>query len=55
MSKKKGKKTVFTSIRNNFIAGVVVLIPIGIKTTTPAIKLLRIEVKIDFFPFFLLI
>ena len=30
MSKKKAKKTVFTSIRNNFIAGVVVLIPIGI-------------------------
>jgi len=30
MDKKKGKKSVFTSIRNNFIAGVVVLIPIGI-------------------------
>tara|TARA_B100000029_G_scaffold461485_1_gene493298 strand:- start:2386 stop:2997 length:612 start_codon:yes stop_codon:yes gene_type:complete len=30
MGKKKGKKSVFTSIRNNFIAGVVVLIPIGI-------------------------
>ena len=30
MAKKKGKKSVFTSIRNNFIAGVVVLIPIGI-------------------------
>ena len=30
MSKKKAKKTVFTSIRNNFIAGVVVLILIGI-------------------------
>jgi len=30
MSKKKGKKSFFTSIRNNFIAGVVVLIPIGI-------------------------
>ena len=30
MSKKKGKKSIFTSIRNNFIAGVVVLIPIGI-------------------------
>ena len=30
MSNKKGKKSFFTSIRNNFIAGVVVLIPIGI-------------------------
>ena len=30
MSKKKGNKSFFTSIRNNFIAGVVVLIPIGI-------------------------
>tara|TARA_B100000029_G_scaffold506874_1_gene590440 strand:+ start:1551 stop:2162 length:612 start_codon:yes stop_codon:yes gene_type:complete len=30
MTKKKGKKSIFTSIRNNFIAGVVVLIPIGI-------------------------
>ena len=30
MSKKKGKKSFFTSLRNNFIAGVVVLIPIGI-------------------------
>ena len=30
MSKKKGKKSFFTSFRNNFIAGVVVLIPIGI-------------------------
>ena len=30
MSKKKGKKSFFTSIRNNFIAGIVVLIPIGI-------------------------
>jgi len=30
MEKKRGKKSVFTSIRNNFIAGVVVLIPIGI-------------------------
>ena len=30
MGKKRGKKSVFTSIRNNFIAGVVVLIPIGI-------------------------
>ena len=30
MSKKKGNKSFFTSIRNNFIAGIVVLIPIGI-------------------------
>ena len=30
MSKKKGKNSFFTSLRNNFIAGVVVLIPIGI-------------------------
>ena len=30
MSKKKSKKSLFTSLRNNFIAGVVVLIPIGI-------------------------
>ena len=30
MSKKKGKRSFFTSLRNNFIAGVVVLIPIGI-------------------------
>ena len=30
MSKKKSKRSLFTSLRNNFIAGVVVLIPIGI-------------------------
>ena len=30
MSIKKGKKSFFTYVRNNFIAGVVVLIPIGI-------------------------
>ena len=30
MSKKKPKKSVFAGIRNNFIAGIVVLIPIGI-------------------------
>ena len=30
MSTKKPKKSVFTRIRNNFIAGIVVLIPIGI-------------------------
>ena len=30
MSKQNIKKSVFSSIRNNFIAGIVVLIPIGI-------------------------
>ena len=30
MAKKKAQKSLITSIRNNFIAGVVVLIPIGI-------------------------
>jgi len=30
MSKKKSKKSLFSSLRNNFIAGIVVLIPIGI-------------------------
>ncbi len=30
MSKKKPKRSLFSSIRNNFIAGIVVLIPIGI-------------------------
>ena len=30
MSKKKTKKSIFAWIRNNFIAGIVVLIPIGI-------------------------
>ena len=30
MSKKNMKKSIFTRIRNNFIAGIVVLIPIGI-------------------------
>lgn len=30
MAKIKQKKSLFTSIRNNFIAGIVVLIPIGI-------------------------
>tara|TARA_B100001123_G_scaffold240177_1_gene268687 strand:- start:662 stop:1279 length:618 start_codon:yes stop_codon:yes gene_type:complete len=30
MSKKKSKRSLFSSIRNNFIAGIVVLIPIGI-------------------------
>ena len=30
MTEKTTKKSIFTRIRNNFIAGVVVLIPIGI-------------------------
>ena len=30
MSKKKAKRSLFSTIRNNFIAGIVVLIPIGI-------------------------
>ena len=30
MAKKKSKRSLFSSIRNNFIAGIVVLIPIGI-------------------------
>ena len=30
MSKKKSKRSLFSTIRNNFIAGIVVLIPIGI-------------------------
>ena len=30
MTKKKAKKSLFSTIRNNFIAGIVVLIPIGI-------------------------
>ena len=30
MTKKKPKKSLFSTIRNNFIAGIVVLIPIGI-------------------------
>ena len=39
MSEKTIKKSIFSRIRNYFIAGIVVLIPIGIKTTIPAIKL----------------
>ena len=45
MGKKRGKKSVFTSIRNNFIAGVVVLIPIGI-TLYLTIFLVSISSKI---------
>ena len=42
------KKSIFTKIRNNFIAGIVVLIPIGIETTIPAIKLFLIRENKDF-------
>ena len=49
MAKNKPKKSILSSLRNNFIAGVVVLIPIGIRTTIPAIKLLRSEDNKDFF------
>ena len=45
MAKKKGKKSFFSSIRNNFIAGVVVLIPIGI-TLYLTIFLINISSKI---------
>ena len=47
MSKKKGKKSIFTSIRNNFIAGVVVLIPIGI---TPYLTLFLINISSKILP-----
>tara|TARA_B100002051_G_C16730267_1_gene637817 strand:+ start:432 stop:1043 length:612 start_codon:yes stop_codon:yes gene_type:complete len=45
MAKKKGNKSIFTSIRNNFITGVVVLIPIGI-TIYLTIFLIKISSKI---------
>ncbi len=45
MTKKKGKKSFFSSIRNNFIAGVVVLIPIGI-TIYLTIFLIKVSSKI---------
>ena len=48
MSDKTLKKSIFARLRNNFIAGIVVLIPIGINTTIPAIKLLRNLAKKDF-------
>ena len=48
MSDKNIKKSIFAKIRNNFIAGIVVLIPIGIKTTIPAMKLFRSFENIDF-------
>ena len=45
MSKQNIKKSVFSSIRNNFIAGIVVLIPIGI-TLYLTLFLIRISGKI---------
>ena len=45
MSKKKVKKSIITSIRNNFIAGIVVLIPIGI-TVYLTLFLISISSKI---------
>jgi len=45
MAKKKGKKSLFTSIRNNFIAGILVLIPIGI-TLYLTLFLIKISSKI---------
>ena len=45
MSKQNIKKSVFSSIRNNFIAGIVVLIPIGI-TLYLTLFIIRISVRI---------
>tara|TARA_X000000950_G_scaffold266586_1_gene342228 strand:+ start:54 stop:668 length:615 start_codon:yes stop_codon:yes gene_type:complete len=45
MSKQNIKKSIFSSIRNNFIAGVVVLIPIGI-TLYLTLFIIRISSKI---------
>ena len=45
MSKQNIKKSVFSSIRNNFIAGIVVLIPIGI-TLYLTLFIIRISGKI---------
>ena len=45
MSKQNIKKSVFSSIRNNFIAGIVVLIPIGI-TLYLTLFLIRVSGKI---------
>ena len=52
MGKIKKKSSIFARLRNYFFAGAVVLIPIGIKTTTPAIKLFLNFEKIDFFILF---
>ena len=45
MSKKKTKRSLFSSIRNNFIAGIVVLIPIGI-TLYLTLFIIKISSKI---------
>ena len=45
MSKKKPKKSVFAGIRNNFIAGIVVLIPIGI-TLYLTLAIIKVSSKI---------
>ena len=45
MSEKNIKKSIFAKIRNNFIAGIVVLIPIGI-TFILTLFLIRISGKI---------
>tara|TARA_A100001011_G_scaffold279466_1_gene289415 strand:- start:675 stop:1292 length:618 start_codon:yes stop_codon:yes gene_type:complete len=45
MTKKKAKKSLFSTIRNNFIAGIVVLIPIGI-TLYLTLFLIKISSKI---------
>ena len=45
MSRKKTKRSLFSSIRNNFIAGIVVLIPIGI-TLYLTIFIIKISSKI---------
>ena len=45
MSEPNAKKSIFSKIRNNFIAGIVVLIPIGI-TLYLTLFLIRISGKI---------
>ena len=45
MTKKKSKRSIFSSLRNNFIAGVVVLIPIGI-TLYLTLFIIKISSKI---------
>ena len=45
MSKKKAKRSLFSTLRNNFIAGIVVLIPIGI-TLYLTLFIIKISSKI---------
>ena len=45
MTKKKSKRSLFSSLRNNFIAGIVVLIPIGI-TLYLTLFIIKISSKI---------